>query len=225
MSSLTQLIGAGAKTNQGAGVSFEGMPLTATCYTLGGNVISPYNIYIRSPGGYAYASRDNSTFFTSIATEGAVGYITQSDTWTTIVSTTGTRGKLTHIILPVWRPGSGAVSISIDAEVTIDGKTHTYTIPTISTGINETGIIGSIYPTHNTFGTPYNAPAPAADADPGFGGYSYYIPSPRTAIAYGAPYLNWTNDMQVRIKMNQQSGGLAGMYGTDLTAAAAYVLE
>jgi len=222
MSSLTQLIGAGAGANQGAGVSFEGMPITGAH----NDSLRSDTLYIK-PDAFSFVLRYNARFFSSIANHGMTGWVTQANAWATIVSTTGTRGKLTNIILPVWRPSTGSVGISMDAEVTIDGKTHTYTIPIVA-GIIETSVIGALYPINNilgTWGTPHSAPAPGTDADPGFTNNYWYISGPRTAIAYGAPYLNWTNDMQVRIKINLQTGDLSLATPTDSTAAVVYALE
>jgi len=224
MITLTQLIGGGG-SSPSAGVGFDGMPIFGG---ESGTVIPPSSCYIKT-GASAVSARSTPQFFNSFSAGfGANAQVNSPGVWVTLVSTAGTKGKLTNIIPPV-TAGDATSPETLEVEVTIDGKVHVYTMHHTS-GAIRTHIIGGIYTSYHV-PLSYDAGASSMDTmalpmswqDPGFNPYYYaYILPTAAAIANGLPYLSWLNDMQIRVRL---SAFPAAWNAADHYMAAAYNIE
>jgi len=187
-----------------SGVSFDGMPLYGDVSSgKTSNNMSPSVLYTKF-GSTGVNNRNNAAFYSGISTIYNYGSTATNpfvNTWQTIVSTSGTKGKL-FAVFPTILGAAG----TIDIEVTIDGVVHTYTGNCYASG---TIILGALLPSmtlpHGVGTMDYNETQSllASYADGGFyykGSLHYYLPSPELALLMGLPYLQWTADMQVRTR-------------------------
>jgi len=182
-----------------AGVSFDGMP------TYGNGEYINVGYLFTKAGPSSVFARSSPSFWSGINPSSNTGsFITTcyaANTWYTIVSTTGTRGKLVNVLPPVQ-----SLAGNTEVEITIDGIVHTYNI-----GVQGGGYATVLGDFVRCFSTPsIAAPLSQNDllgvlgsyTDIGFGVSQYgYIPAPFDNIRNGAPYLSWTTDMQVRVRM------------------------
>jgi len=190
------------------------MPLVGD--TSGGrtNAGLQHNNLSLKPDPFTLYTRSSTAFFASpfVPANNNGAYISSAsaaNTWYTIINTSGTKGKLFNVI-PSMSSAGGAV---IDIEVTIDGVVRTYTF-TEGTGANHTGILGA---TQYRFNSPhitttmdYNETESLLGSygDPGFSPYYVHlVVSPWQALKEGFPYLQWTTDMQVRVRSSLITGG------------------
>jgi len=212
MSNLSDFTSSGASVPS-AGVSFDGMPLIGD--TSGGRTsASLYSttLYVKT-GVTTIYTRNSTALFTAIFPSSMnngvyISTANTANTWYTIINTSGTKGKLFNVI-PSMSTAGGAV---IDIEVTIDGVVRTYTFT--EGGFNTTGTLGAIqqrgHSPHTTTTMDYNETSSLLGAygDQGFSASSVNIlVSPWQALKEGFPYLQWTTDMQVRVRSSLVTAG------------------
>ena len=200
----TPSTGSGASTPT-SGTTYEGMPVMGDISNGKSiNVINLSNVYSKTASA-TLQRRSNIPFFSAAfnTTLGKGAYITNAtaaNTWYTVFSTSGTKGKLFHVI-----PQVPTAASTLDIEITIDGVVHTYTVS--APAANYCVVLGLLLPHYPKTSSPitsddiYN---PSGYTDVGFqltGSNVYYLPDPTMMLAMGSDlYLQWTTDMQVRVR-------------------------
>jgi len=222
----------GAASAASSGTNFNAMPMVGS--STSGNVpnLAASNIWVKNSEVSA-SQRTASTFFGNITLANNMGtHITgasAANTWYTLVATTGTKGKLFHVIPPIGASAGANITTRTDVEVTIDGVVHTYYGQSSNylSGY-ATWVLGAIH-IGSTPSTTYSATsASQLDVQGLIGSYNdtglnglYYtqctIPSPTQSLFLGLPYLQWTTDMQVRVRSTTAtSTSILGNYSAAL---------
>jgi len=184
-----------------AGTTFQGMPFIQAA---NGSSVSYNSIHFKTglTTSHTRGSLTPLTIFGSGVYGNGANIVGSSiNTWATVVSTTGTKGKLFNVIPNV--PFDAASETHI--EVTIDGVVYTYV--SLISGTGATCILGAVVisgatPSVTNGFSVADFHHPSSYNDPGFqGGIQYHLINPHKAFEVGFPYLQWNNDMQVRVKV------------------------
>jgi len=206
MSKFEDFFGGGALTRS-AGVSFEGMPFMGSHGGVASRGHLGIGMVILKPLPNSYSQRDYASALVPITPDNNSGANISTSTvgtWATIISTTGTQGKLFNVIPNV----SASANSLLEIEVTIDGAIHTYSA-TISnssyTAVLGAGVTSSNLPeTTGAMDLKQVQALPSSFGDTGFQDlYNVYahILHPLRSLEAGFPYLQWTTDMQVRVRV------------------------
>jgi len=196
--------GGGASTPT-SGTTFEGMPVMGDISNGKSNNLIIYGAIHNKTDTATRQQRSSTTFFSAAfnTLEGRGAYITNAtaaNTWYTVFSTSGTKGKLFHVV-----PQAPTAASTLDIEITIDGVVHTYNVsaPAANYGV----VLGLLLPHYPKTSAPITSDdiySPSGYADAGFKQTSinnYYLPDPIMMLAMGSDlYLQWTTDMQVRVR-------------------------
>ena len=222
--SIDPAASSGGGTAPSAGTSFEGMPFIGSHGGVSSKGhIRAFLLAIKTLPS-AYTTRDLAASLSYITPDNNTGANISTSTvgaWATIISTTGTQGKLFNVIPNV----SATANSLLEIEVTIDGVIHTYSATMAGAGY--TAVLGAVIMAGNLPATTATIDylqmqaLPSSYGDNGFYNItnSYiHILHPLRALADGFPYLQWTTDMQVRVRA-------AGAYLTHADAAASFMYD
>jgi len=170
-------------------VSFADMPVWGDTSVLAANHITWGNLGIFNASTNR-VMRNATAFNAAMLTIGAwISCSNAAGVWTTVFSTTGTKGKLFNVV-----PQMSAANGIVEMEVTIDGDVWVYSF--LQGAINQTGFLGdAMWDDYNaTFANGHDVTAIAQN--------SLYpvIMGSTSAFEKGHRYLKWTNDMQVRTR-------------------------